>query len=236
MDPQSQRARWKSHLERIPAERREETRNREVWEHIESTDTVPSIPESYAVQRAHHMSPDAFKSDIDEIAAFSRLRNALCELDDLLGIAAVLRVELKGLYVLNVVPCFTYGGGGHLLTWIAPTGKITEAYPAYLERHIDKVLRRVVSATADLQSTTQFLRRSLIDDCEATDGRADEIAQLNSFSNVWQLEEAVKEALGDWKPDADAEWKRLRGQLCNIWMVAAEKEPDMRAYLGWQGV
>ncbi|KAL8638185.1 MAG: hypothetical protein Q9228_004634 [Teloschistes exilis] len=210
MDPQSQRARWKSHLERIPAERREETRNREVWEHIESTDTVPSIPESYAVQRAHHMSPDAFKSDIDEIAAFSRLRNALCELDDLLGIAAVLRVELKG--------------------------KITEAYPAYLERHIDKVLRRVVSATADLQSTTQFLRRSLIDDCEATDGRADEIAQLNSFSNVWQLEEAVKEALGDWKPDADAEWKRLRGQLCNIWMVAAEKEPDMRAYLGWQGV
>lgn len=83
-----------------------------VWEHLHLSTDALSVQQENAARHAHHMSADAFKSDIDEIAAFSRLRSALCELDDLLGIAAMLRAQSKGTFKPTIYALHGLLGGG----------------------------------------------------------------------------------------------------------------------------
>ncbi|KAL9579394.1 MAG: hypothetical protein Q9212_005130 [Teloschistes hypoglaucus] len=257
MDPNAERALWKASLKGFPIESRKRFRDLMVWEHLKFSPTALSVQQENAARHAHHMSPDAFKSDIDEIAAFSRLRGALCELDDLLGIAAILRAQLKGTFKLTVLYALTWG----LLKMTAPiTDKITKAYPTYLEIHINKALKRVVNAAKDLRSTSQYIKKTF-GDAGSTEQEANGIAAFaillvdkmpdddddaegqkwwesfdrDDFIHVWELTEALRDAMGNWKPDADAEWTGLCGQLCEIWKTAADKGPWLRAYLGWQG-
>ncbi|KAI4196805.1 MAG: hypothetical protein LQ350_006318 [Teloschistes chrysophthalmus] len=229
MDPNAARAAWKANLKNIPIESRKPCRDLMVWEHLHLSTDALSVQQENAARHAHHMSADAFKSDIDEIAAFSRLRSALCELDDLLGIAAMLRAQSKD--------------------------KITKAYPTYLETHINEALKRVVSATKDLHSTSQYINKTLGDAAGATEQEVKGIANFaillvdkmpeeaegqdwwmsfdrDDYIHVWEFTEALWDATGKWKPDADGEWDRLCCQLREIWKVAAEKEPFLRAYLG----
>ena len=81
----------------MPKKERDNSREKQRLEHTEDlSQEHNTIDDDVAISSTYHMTPEGFKTRIDKIFWFIRVRSTLTELDALTEIAADLMRHLKG--------------------------------------------------------------------------------------------------------------------------------------------
>ncbi|KAL8865607.1 MAG: hypothetical protein Q9174_006799 [Haloplaca sp. 1 TL-2023] len=205
--------------------------------HIQNIPFGTSEVEQGAAEVAHYMTPHVWIAHVDEIVGLVQLRIALVELEGLLGIAEAVRIPLQG--------------------------KVSETYPAYLETYITQAIKDVTMKNTELSSSKSWIRLSLGDTPDSTIGstartvqkihkaltRLDSVGEVlddpnewvssldrSEIKRVWQSAADLKPVMKGWSIESDMEMKLIMDQATKIWEIAASKDDETRALLGWYGV